>query len=114
MCVTCGFNPCNCSTVTYSYNWNTISNYPCNPCSQTDVCLKTVPAKCVIYNGPTLANLNLTAPQNVQLILSTIDIAIGAINSANALKFTNILTALNDINTRLNVLESGSHAPYVI
>jgi hypothetical protein len=120
MCVTCGYSICNCPSVTYSQNWyNTQS---CTPCSTTEVCKKNIPAKCTFYKGSNLANLGLTTNINIELILYTIDLLIGSLNSnrtldnaAQVTKNTNILTALNDINDRLNTLEGGApHDPYTI
>lgn len=51
MCNHCGYTPCTCSSSYPSFNWQNIDNYPCNPCSQTEVCKKFIPAKCVIYKG---------------------------------------------------------------
>lgn len=122
MCVNCGYNPCSCSIVNYSFNWQNTDGYPCNPCSTTDYCIKKIPAKCTIYKGPNLANIGLGSDISVELILSVMDIAIGnaaiaaALDKANqTIKNANILLALNDINTRLNTLAGGTpHVPYII
>lgn len=116
----CGYNPCSCIEPVYSYNWYPTAN--CNPCLPSTVCKKTIPAKCVLFNGPTLANLNLTSPNNIELILNTIDVVIGSIkatallnNNNESLKNANILLALNNINARLNAIEGGTPKPnYVI
>lgn len=113
MCNNCGSNPCNCNQ-TYSYNWYNTEGYPCNPCSTTEVCKKKIPAKCTIYKGPALNGIGLTTDLNIELILATISAVINQNNTSQATKNTNILSALNDINDRLNILESGSHAAYTI
>ncbi len=108
-CNSCGYSPCQC-TPQYAYNWFNTSNYPCNPCSTTTVCKKTIPGKCTIYGGPNLTGLGLTTGMSVDVVLAAISVIIAEQTVTNA----NILTALNDINDRINVIDSGSHAPYVI
>jgi hypothetical protein len=118
MCQRCGNSACTCNTPVYSYNWYNIDNQPCSTCSDTTVCKKKVPAKCSIYNGTLLTELNLDAGANVEEILAAINTILG--NYANSdtsqtYKNNNILAALNDINDRLNALEGGTaHAPYTI
>lgn len=117
MCNSCGYNPCTCSNPVYSYNWYNTENLPCDPCSTTPVCKKKIPAKCTFYQSATLVNLNLPTGTNIEAIIQVIDSAIGVLKAFQATqttKNTNILTALNDINDRLNVLEGGSHAAYTI
>ena len=121
MSCSCGNNPCQCNNPTYTYNWYNTANYPCNPCSTTTICKKKVPAKCVEYRGPNLTLLSLTTNVDVELIISTMVSFLGTLQDtvANNLilqntKNANILAALNDINTRLNVLEGGIHPPYTI
>lgn len=119
MCTSCGQSVCNCSNPIYSQNWyNTQS---CAPCSTNVVCKKSIPAKCTFYNGSNLSNLGLLSNIDIELILFTVNQVIGNINStrlidnsAQNLKNVNILTALNDINSRLNALEGASHVPYTI
>lgn len=122
MCTNCGYNYCQCSNPTYSFNWQNTDGYPCNPCSTVDTCLKKIPAKCTIYKGPNLANIGLANDISVELILSVMDVAIGNLKTQatldkadQAVKNANILAALNSINTRLNTLAGGTpHAPYII
>lgn len=120
MCTQCGNSICNCYNTNYSSNWYTTQN--CAPCSTTEVCKKAIPAKCVFYKAGNLANIGLTTNINTELILYTIDSVIGSIKSgsildkaAQTVTNANILTALNNINDRLNALEAGApHAPYII
>lgn len=121
MCTNCGYSPCGCSKPNYSSNWFNVDAYPCNPCIQTTVCKKVVPAICVEYKGPILDQLNLDSPARVETILAALNIVLGEIKESVTLESdtsettaANILVALNDINSRLNVLEGASHAPYVI
>ena len=121
MACSCGNNPCQCVNPGYAYNWYNTENYPCNPCTTTVVCKKKVPAECVFYAGPALTPLGLTTNIDVELILSTLSTMVDTLQDAIStnliaqnVKNTNILTALNDINTRLNTITGGAHAPYVI
>lgn len=121
MCNNCGINPCSCQQPNYSYNWFNTENYPCNPCSTTQVCKKRIPAKCTFYEGPNLANLGLTSPSNLEAIVLATDQVLGLLKDVQLLGTStqntvnvNILIALNNINARLNVLESSSHPAYVI
>ena len=118
MCPSCGNNVCTCNNKNYSYNWYNIDNQPCTTCSDTPVCKKKIPAKCVFYNGTLLTALNIEAPANVEDILAAINTALSNYtNSGITQTYTNnnILAALNDINDRLNALEGGTpHAPYTI
>ena len=114
MCHRCGNNYCSCGNPNYSFNWMSTENYPCNPCSVTNVCKKKIPAKCTIYNGPALSFLELPTGTDIEVILSSIDSALQSISEAQELKNINILTVLNDINDRLNVIEGNTHPPYQI
>lgn len=113
MCNNCGFNPCTC-TPQYNYNWYNTANLPCNPCSTTPVCLKTIPAFCTIYNGPNLTGLGLTTAINIELIFSTISTMLAAQLASQATINNNILFALNDINARIIAITGTSYPNYTI
>lgn len=111
MCYNCGFNPCTCNNQNYSYNWYTIENYNCNPCSSNNVCKKRIPAFCTYYKGPNLDALNLTTDVNIELVLANVNIAL----KQSQAKIEQLLTHINHLNTRLNTLETGTDVPpYVI
>lgn len=112
MCYNCGYSVCNCPNVSYNSNWFNTTN--CAPCSSTEVCKKAIPAKCTFYKGSNLTNLGLLTNVNIELVLFTIDQLFGSLSGETIITKSNILTALNDINDRLNVLEGASHPPYVI
>lgn len=71
-CASCGYNPCACSNSTHSFNWNTIPDQSCDPCSDEVVCKYKFPAKCVIYNGPPLYCLGLGTDIDIELIIASI------------------------------------------
>lgn len=119
MCNNCGHSPCGCTNNTpYQYNWYTVPSQPCNPCTTTEVCKKVIPSQCIGYDGVNLSNLNIVAPSNLKAIVQKIDTEIGTLKTQNALDAATkaaILAALNNINTRLNLLEPGvDQPPYVI
>ena len=121
MCYNCGYNPCHCSNTTYPNNWFTVPLQSCDPCDTTDVCKRTFPAKCTIYNGPNLTGFSLTTNINIELILATASTLLSSLQQTiednqveQGVKNTNILTALNDINTRINSITGGSHPAYTI
>ena len=119
----CNNYPCSCAnnTPVYEYNWFNISSYPCNPCSNTPVCKKKIPAICTFYNGINLTEIGLTTNVNIEVIIAAISATLGTLTDTVATnkisqdtKNTNILAALNDINSRLNTIEGATHPPYVI
>ncbi len=112
MCNNCGQNNCSCHSTEGSYNWFSTQSQPCSPCATTPVvCKKTIPSLCTKYNGPNLPNLGVNTNDTLNDILNKLD----NIKMVQDLKFNNILTALNDINDRLNDLEVGDdHDPYTL
>jgi hypothetical protein len=85
---------------------------PCNPCGNTPGCRKKFPAECVIYTGPNLDAFGLTTGKGLSIatILAAINVVIGSTGNTS----DSILTALNDINNRLNEITGETHAPYQI
>lgn len=106
MCQTCGYNPCTCNP-NYNFNWYTIDNYNCNPCSNTNVCKKKIPAFCTYYNGPNLDGIGLTTDINIELVLANVNIALKNYQS----KIDQLLGFVNSLNTRLNTLAGGTPVP---
>lgn len=119
-CSSCGSpSPCSCNTCHsgFSFNWYTTDGLPCNPCSNTQVCKTQHKAFCTYYHGPELTALGLTTNINIELILTQISLAIQTLQNAitqQNLKNANILTALNDLNARLNLEAGTSNPPYTI
>lgn len=110
MCNICGQTVCTCSTAP-SYNWFSTQSQPCSPCATTPVvCKKAIPSLCVKYNGPNLPNIGVNTDDTLNDILNKLD----NLKMIQDLKNANILAALNDINARINVIDSGSHAPYTL
>lgn len=111
MCNYCGETPCSCVPTTGSYNWFSTQSQPCSPCATTPiVCKKSIPSLCVKYNGPNLPNIGVNTDDTLNDILNKLD----NIKMIQDLKNTNILAALNDINTRINTITGGSHPPYTL
>lgn len=109
MCVTCGIPDCSCNT-TPSYNWFGTDNMPCDECSPVIVCARKMPSLCVIYSGQNLPNTGINTNDTLNDILTKLD----NIKQTQDLMNINILSAINDINTRLNTLASTTHAPYTL
>lgn len=114
MCHSCGYNPCKCHERRPAYNWYNVENYPCNPCTNVNICKKKVPAKCTFYNGPALSNLGLNTNIDVELILASVNNAIGSLNTSTTSQASKILEALNDINQRIVAITGIPHANYTI
>lgn len=115
----CFPNNCGCNSSNqgiYGTNaWNVNGNYPVNTSScghqQTcNECLDFIKGKCVLYTGSNLTNTGINKNDTLDVILPKLD----ALFAIQATKNANILAALNDINDRLNTLESGTHAPYTL
>lgn len=115
----CNFSPCGCNSYSQIYGtnfWNgnhQSSNISSN-CGHPQACngcLDIIKSECVQYTGSNLGNLLIDKYDDLSTILPILDEAY----RVQQIKNTNILTALNDINTRLNALEGGpDHAPYTI
>lgn len=118
MACNCGYTPCQCAqSIGTPYNWYNVDDLPCSPCNTTQVCKTRAKAICTYYAGPSLTGLGLTTNVNIELILTTISLAIQTLNNAitsQGIKNVNILAALNDLNTRVNTANSTSNPPYTI
>lgn len=117
---TCG---CNSNQGIYGTNmWNVNGNLPGNnpSCSHQQACngcIDIVKDICVLYQGGNLVNTGINNNDTLRTILAKLD----ALFAIQATKNTNILAALNDLNTRTNALETaeaipggGSHPPYTL
>lgn len=113
-------NNCSCNSQNqgiYGTNmWNVNGNNPVNStgCGHQQACNSCIDyprGKCVIYTGTNLVNTGINQNDTLDVALAKIDTVISIQNQ----KFTNILAALNDINTRINTLAGGTpHAPYTL
>ena len=116
---------CNYNQGIYGTNmWNVNGNQPGNSTScghqqACNGCIDFPKAKCVIYTGSNLVNTGINQNDTLEVILQKLD----ALFAIQATKNTNILTALNDLNSRVNALElavippipgGGAHAPYTL
>lgn len=116
MCNICGYSICQCNQ-TYNYNWYNTDGLPCTTCSGTIVCKKKVPAKCTIYNGVNLDAIGESTNTDLETIIAAINTELNDLQAnqqAQDIKNAAILVILNDINDRLNVIDSGSHAAYTL
>lgn len=98
---------CNDST---SYNWFNTDSLPCTDCDPIIVCKRKIYSLCVTYGGPNLSNLGINKGDSLDDILQKLD----NIKQAQDNKNTKLLANINDINTRLNVLEGGTHVDYTL
>ena len=107
---------CNYNQGVYGTNmWNINGNQPGNQVSCThqqacNGCIDIIKDICILYLGSNLTNTGINQNDTLRTILQKLD----ALFAIQATKNTNILAALNDINSRLNVLEGSSHAPYTL
>jgi hypothetical protein len=124
----CGCNSgCGCSgnrnqgiygTNMWNVNGNTPGNqYTCGHQQACNGCIDIIKDICVLYLGSNLTNTGINQNDTLRTILAKLD----ALFAIQATKNANILAALNDINDRLNVVETenatpggGSHPPYTL
>lgn len=95
--------------------WNANSNnpgnqYSCGHQQACNGCIDVIKGICVLYTGSNLISLGINQNDDLNTILAKLNTA----KSIQDIKNTNILAALNDINDRINVIDSGSHAPYTL
>jgi hypothetical protein len=96
------------------YDINTPNETPtqesCSHQSPCNGCVDIHKGECTQYTGSNLTNTGINKFDTLNTILQKLD----AIKAIQDTKNANILSALNDINARLNILEGGSHAPYTL
>lgn len=110
--------PCNCGANQGIYGtnmWHVNGNNPgnthsCGHQQACNGCLDIIKGECIIYNAANLTSTGINQNDDLNTILSKLN----AIKAIQDTKNSNILLALNDINDRLNILESASHPPYVL
>lgn len=110
-------NNCGCNgnqgiygTNMWNVNGNTTTPGPCNHQQACNGCIDIIKDICILYGGSNLTNTGINQNDTLRTILAKLD----ALFAIQATKNTNILAALNDINDRINVIDSGSHAPYTL
>lgn len=116
----CGCNNCGCSgnrhQSIYGTNmWNVNGNQPGNQYScghqqACNGCIDVIKGICVLYTGPNLTSTGINQNDDMNTILAKLN----AIKTIQDTKNANILAALNDINDRINVIDSGTHPPYTL
>lgn len=102
--------------------WNINGNQPgnqpgCGHQQACNGCIDVIKGICVLYTGSNLTNTGINQNDTLNAILAKLD----ALFLIQATKNANILLALNDLNTRVNALETeasipggGSHPPYTL
>lgn len=114
---------CNRNQGVYGTNmWNPNHMYPnnsqsCGHQQACNDCLDIIKDLCVFYMGSNLTNTGINNNDNLRTVLQKLD----ALFEIQADKNDNILEALNDINDRVNALETdagipggGVHPPYTL
>jgi hypothetical protein len=116
---------CNCSynQGIYSTNqWHTNANspsynYACGHQQACNGCLDIIKSGCIIYTGSNLTNTGINQNDTLSAILVKLDALQATQNTIN----TNLLAAINDLNDRVNALETdagivggGVHVPYTM
>ncbi len=107
---------CNHNQGIYGTNmWNINGNQPgnqpgCGHQQACNGCVDVIKGICVLYTGSNLTNTGINQNDTLNTALAKLD----ALFAIQATKNNNILAALNDINSRINVIDSGSHAPYTL
>ncbi len=95
--------------------WNVNGNQPGNQYScghqqACNGCVDVIKGLCVLYTGTNLTSTGINLNDDLNTALAKLD----AIKAIQDTKNTNLLAAINDINDRINVIDSGSHAPYTL
>lgn len=118
-------NSCSCNSNQGIYGtnmWNINGNQPGNQYScghqqACNGCIDVVKGICVLYTGTNLVNTGINQNDDLNTILAKLD----AIKALQDTKNTNLLAAINDLNARVNALETaegipggGSHPPYTL
>lgn len=107
---------CNSTSGMYGTNmWNVNGNTPGNQTScghqqACNGCIDVVKGICLLYTGVNKANTGINRNDDFDTVVAKLD----AIKAIQDTKNANILAALNDINARINVIDSGTHAPYTL
>lgn len=104
----------NCYQGSYGTNmWNVNGNNsgninPCGNQTPCNECIDLIKDKCILYTGINLADTGIDKNDTLAVIIAKLD----AIKKTQDLKNTSLLAAINDINDRINAIDSGSHAAY--
>lgn len=118
-----GFCGCGQKQGIYGTNmWNVNGNQPgnqygCGHQQACNGCVDVIKGICVLYTGSNLTSTGINQNDDLNTALSKLN----AIKAIQDTKNDNILAALNDLNDRMNVVETenstpggGSHPPYTL
>ena len=97
----------------YTGSFLNVTNLPinCGHEQSCSGCLEIVKSECIKYTGVNLTNLGINQNDTLNDIL----VKLNAVKSVQDTKDTNLLTAINSLNTRLNTLAGGiAHPIYTI
>lgn len=93
--------------------WNINGNLPggsitCDHQQACNECIDIIKGVCMMYTGANLTSLGISQYDDLDTIL----IKLNAVKVVQDTKNANILIALNDINTRLNIITGNAHSVY--
>jgi len=112
-------NSCSCNSNQGIYGtnmWNVNGNQPGNQYScghqqACNGCIDIIKDICTLYLGANLVNTGINTNDDLRVIFQKLD----AIKAIQDTKNTNLLAAINDLNTRVNTLAGGTpHPPYTL
>lgn len=96
----------------YSGSYLNTTNIPvdCVHPQTCNGCLDIIKSECIRYTGSNLSALGINQNDTLSAILVKLD----ALKTIQDTKNTNLLIAINSLNTRLNTSTGGSYAPYTL
>jgi hypothetical protein len=106
------------STNLWNLNGNTPGNvYSCGHTQECAGCIDVIKGACLLYTNSNLTSTGINRNDSFNTVVAKLD----AIKAIQDTKNTSILSALNNINDRLNIIEQaipilggGAHAPYTL
>lgn len=102
------------SSYPYTGNYLGFSPSISNNCGHQQACngcLEVIKSECIKYTGSNIVGIGV----NQNDTLSEILVKLNTLKSIQDAKNTNLLSAINDINTRINTIAGGTpHAPYTL
>lgn len=99
-----------CGGYTGSYLNTTTLPINCGHTQACNGCLDIIKSECIRYTGPSLPALGIDQNDTLSIILSKLN----SLKTIQDTKNSNLLAAINNLNTRLNASTGSSHAPYTL
>jgi hypothetical protein len=114
----CNYNQGMYGTNMWNVNGNQPGNQPgCGHQQACNGCIDVIKGICVLYGGANLTSTGINQNDDLNTVIAKLN----AIKAIQDTKNDNILAALNDLNDRMNVVETenstpggGSHPPYTL